>query len=111
KPRSKRMNARAQASSTARGDTGLAFGGRGGDGFSTKPSTRGPAEVIPFPIMRRVAFLERMADFVAACPNLAAYLPHFSHQPSKAMRRRGLSEEAIESEIASFEREIMWRLG
>jgi len=105
------MNARAQASSTARGDTGLAFGGRGGDGFSTKPSTRGPAEVIPFPIMRRVAFLERMADCVAACRNPANYLAKFADQQRQAMRRRGLSEEAIESEIASFEREIMWRLG
>src|SRR5262249_44260734 len=105
------MNARAQASSTARGDTGLAFGGRGGDGFSTKPSTRGPAEVIPFPIMRRGAFLGRMAACVAACRHPADQLAQFADQQRNALRRRGLSEEAIESEIASFEREIMWRLG
>jgi len=61
--------------------------------------------------MRRVAFLERMADCVAACRNLANYLAKFADQQRQAMRRRGLSEEAIESEIASFEREIMWRLG
>jgi len=66
--------------------------------------------VIPFPIARRVAFLERMADCVYGCRDPAAYLARACEQQRKAMRKRGLSEDVIKSEIASFEREIMWRL-
>jgi Family of unknown function (DUF6074) len=82
----------------------------GGNGNPKKPSAN-PAEVIPFPVVRRLAFLERTADCVASCRNPANYLAKLANQQRTAMRRRGLSEEAIESEVASFEREIMWRLG
>jgi len=84
--------------------------GGGGGGIPQRPSA-GPAEVIPFPIARRVAFLERMADCAWACRDRAGYLDKACEQQRKAMRKRGLSNEVIESEIASFEREIMWRLG
>jgi len=105
------MTARAQVSLTARGNISSATGGGGGDDFRTTPPARGPAKVIPFPIVRRLAFLERMADCVASCRDPGGYLAKLADQQRAAMRRRGLSEGAIESEIASFEREIMWRLG
>ena len=82
----------------------------GGGGGTTRKPSAGPAEVVAFPIARRVAFLERMADCVWGCRDRARYLARACEQQREAMRRRALSEEIIESEIASFEREIMWRL-
>src|SRR5262245_43927441 len=81
----------------------------GGGGVPTRPRG-GPADIIPFPIARRIGFLERMADCVGGCRGRAGYLDKACEQQRKAMRRRGLSNKVIESEIASFKREIAWRL-
>src|SRR5262249_52922927 len=88
-------------------EPGVARGGGGGE-IPQRP--RGPAAIIPFPISRRLAFLERMTDCVWGCRDRAGYLARACDQQRNAMLRCGLSDEQIESELASFRREIAWRL-
>jgi len=69
------------------------------------------AQIVPFPMARRVAFLNRMAVAIASCRKSQPYRERAEQQQRDAMRRRGLSEEMIEAELAIFNREIDRRLG
>jgi hypothetical protein len=83
----------------------------GGDGSDGPPEARTPfVRIIPFPIARRVAFLDRMADCVASRRDPQAHLDRAAEQQRTAMRRRGLSEPVIEAEIAAFYREVIERM-
>ena len=83
----------------------------GGDGGDRPPEVRARlAQIFPFPIARRIAFLERMADCVASRRDPQAYLDRAAEQQRLALRRRGLSEEVIEAEIAVFYREVIERV-
>ena len=79
----------------------------GGDG----PTGRGPADILPFPMVRRVAFLDRMAIAIASCKKPQPYRERAEKQQRDALQRRQLPEDVIESEIAVFNQEIDWRLG
>jgi len=83
----------------------------GGGSESPKEPSAGPAKVIPFPIARRVAFLERLADAAASYRNPDNYLSSAYRQQEEAMRRRGISENVIQSELAALDRAIQARLG
>jgi len=61
-------------------------------------------------MIARVAFLERMADSVAACRDPDKYLDRAADQQRRAMQRRGLSVPVIESEIVAFYREVARRV-
>ena len=78
----------------------------GGDG-----PTAGPADILPFPMVRRVAFLDRMAIAIASCKKPQPYRERAEKQQRDALQRRQLPEDVIESEIAVFNQEIDWRLG
>ena len=80
----------------------------GGDGPT---AGRGPADILPFPMVRRVAFLDRMAIVIASCKKPQPYRERAEKQQRDALQRRQLPEDVIESEIAVFNQEIDWRLG
>jgi hypothetical protein len=69
------------------------------------------AQIVPFPMAGRVAFLNRMAVAIASCRKPQPYRERAEQQQRDAMRRRGLSKEIIEAELAIFNREIDQRLG
>jgi hypothetical protein len=80
---------------------------------SDDPPAGKAAELIPYPMARRVAFLDRTALAIASCrkPDVAARCRERAAQQQRdAMQRRGLSEEQIEAQMAVFDREIDWRL-
>jgi hypothetical protein len=68
-----------------------------------------PAKIIPFPIARRVRFLEWVASELYYSHKPDEYLARIERQQRNAMTRR-LPEEAVESQMAAFRREINWRL-
>ena len=72
---------------------------------------RGPADILPFPMVRRVAFLDRMAIAIASCKKPQLYRERAEKQQRDALQRRQLPEDVIETEIAVFNKEIDWRLG
>jgi len=80
---------------------------RGGGGGS--PHT-GPAEIIPFPIVARVRFIERMMDMVTSRRNPESYLADAFNKQEDAMRRKGIAQHIIDSELASLERALASRL-
>jgi hypothetical protein len=80
-------------------------------GGGDAPTGRGPADILPFPMVRRVAFLDRMAIAIASCKKPQPYRERAEKQQRDALRRRQLPEDVIESEIAAFNQEIDWRLG
>jgi Family of unknown function (DUF6074) len=82
----------------------------GGGGGGPTSSLAGPAKVIPFPVLRRVAFLDRMADTASTCRNLDRYMTHILQQQRDAMRRRGIADDMIEAELAALDRAIKSRL-
>lgn len=64
--------------------------------------------VIPFPLGRRLSFIERQAEIAAAMrPNAAErYLRRQIQTQADAMRRRGIGEDLIGPELASMERAV-----
>jgi hypothetical protein len=67
------------------------------------------ASVVPFPLSRRVAFVERQADIIAGMTQESAER-HLAHQlkvQRYALERRGVSPDRIEREIASLQRAII----
>jgi hypothetical protein len=84
-----------------------------GDGGTPGTIRRGPAEIIPFPMAARRAFLDRTAITIATCKKAKQqpYRERAEQQQRDALRRRQLPEDVIESEIAVFNKEIDWRLG
>jgi Family of unknown function (DUF6074) len=77
------------------------------------PPDEKTAEVIPFPMVKRVSFLDRAAISIASCrkPDVAARIRERAAQQQRdAMQRRGLSEKQIEEQMAVFNSEIDWRL-
>jgi hypothetical protein len=85
--------------------TGAANGG-GGNG----PTTSGPATILPFPVARRVTFLERTARAASSYKNPRKYLESAYRQQEDAMRRRGIAESLIEAELQILKREINSRM-
>ena len=81
----------------------------GGDGPT---AGRGPADIIPFPMAARRAFLDRTAITIATCKKSKQqpYRERAEQQQRDALRRRQLPDDVIESEIAVFNKEIDWRL-
>lgn len=67
------------------------------------------ATVIPFPMSRRVAFIERHAEIISCMrPESAArHLAHHLKLQHDVLERRGVALEIIDNEIASLERAIL----
>ena|SRR5215468_1714302 len=83
--------------------------GGGGGGIPNRPSV-GPADVIPFPMAHRVAFLDRTAELAASYRDPERYLASVYRQQEQSLRRRGFAEDIVRSEMAALEREIAARL-
>jgi hypothetical protein len=67
------------------------------------------ASIVPFPLSRRVAFVERHADIIASMTPERAER-HLAHQlkvQREALQRRGVDAERIERELALLERAIL----
>jgi len=65
--------------------------------------------VIPFPLSRRIAFVERHADIISGLPPKRAER-HLAHQlkiQHEALERRGVDPERINRELTSLERAIL----
>jgi acyl transferase domain-containing protein len=65
--------------------------------------------VVPFPLSRRVAFVERHADIISSMTPKSA-TRHLAYQlqvQRNALERRGVSAARIDREIASLERAIL----
>jgi len=82
--------------------------GGGGGPQSRRP--RGPAEVIPFPMTARVAFLDRTAELAASYRDPRKYLASVFAQQERSLRRRGFAEDIVQSELAALERAIEARI-
>ena len=73
------------------------------------------AVVVPFPLARRTAMIQRQADY-ALCLKPEKAEQHIQRQlqcQTDNLRRRGVVDELISREIASMEsaiRAAMWRL-
>ena len=67
------------------------------------------AKIIPFPMARRIRFLEHLAITLHSCRKPDEYLARVEKQQRDAMSRR-LPEEAVELQMAEFHKEINWRL-
>jgi hypothetical protein len=68
------------------------------------------AKIIPFPMARRIRFLERIAITLHSCRKPDEYLARIEKQQRDAMTRRQLPEEVVELQMAAFHKEINWRL-
>jgi Family of unknown function (DUF6074) len=86
----------------------LANGG-GGGGIPKRPSG-GPADVIPFPMAHRVAFLDRAAEVAASYRDPKRYLANVYRQQEQSLRRRGFSDDVVQSEMAALAQAIEARL-
>ena len=65
--------------------------------------------VIPFPLSRRIAFIERHADIISGLAPKSAER-HLAHQlkvQREALERRGVAADCIEREIASLHQAIV----
>lgn len=62
------------------------------------------AEIIPFPIARRQAFIQKQVDHAASMnPDAAArYLQYQLQVQGEALRRRGVAEDRIARELNSM---------
>ena len=70
------------------------------------------ADIVPFPIARRRAFIRKQADH-AACMNpdaSARYLEYQLQVQRDAMRRRGITEDLIALELKCMERAVRQEL-
>jgi hypothetical protein len=68
------------------------------------------AKIIPFPMARRIRFLERTATMIHTCRKPDEYRARIEKQQRDAMTRRQLPEEVVELQMAAFQHEINWRL-
>src|SRR5262249_19663501 len=89
-------------------DTPARTGGGGGDDRPGR--TRGPAEVIPFPMWARVAMLDRTAELAASYREPSRYLASFYRQQEQSLRRRGFADDIVQSEMATLAREVEARI-
>lgn len=66
------------------------------------------ARVLPFPLGRRLSFIERQAEIAAAMRPDAAerYLRRQLQTQSETMHRKGISEVLIQAELVSMERAV-----
>ena len=82
----------------------------GGGGSATMRV--GPATIIPFPMAKRIRFLERTAIAIATArpSKQQAYREYLEKQQHESLRKCGLSADVIESEMAIYNRELDWRL-
>ena len=67
------------------------------------------ATLIPFPLSRRIAFVERQADIIAGMKQESAER-HLARQlkvQREALERRGVAADCIEREIASLHQAII----
>jgi Family of unknown function (DUF6074) len=65
--------------------------------------------IVPFPLSRRIAFVERHADIISSLPAEGAER-HLAYQlkvQHDVLKRRGVDPECIKREIASLERAIL----
>jgi hypothetical protein len=74
------------------------------------PTERQPALIVPFPMSRRIRFLEHIAITLHSCRKPDEYLTRIEKQQRDAMTRRQLPEEVVELQMAAFHKEINWRL-
>jgi hypothetical protein len=68
------------------------------------------AKIIPFPVARRIRFLEHIAITLHSCRKPNEYLARVEKQQRDAMTRRQLPEEVVELQMTAFHKEINWRL-
>src|SRR5256885_16442629 len=61
-----------------------------GGGGESPPISRGPAEIIPFPVVARVGFLDRTAELAASYRDPSKYLASVYRQQESSLRRRGV---------------------
>ena len=78
------------------------------DGPAEQPAVS--AKIIPFPMARRIRFLEHIAITLHSCRKPDEYLARVEKQQRDAMTRRQLPEEVVELQMAAFHKEINWRL-
>jgi uncharacterized protein DUF6074 len=66
------------------------------------------ANVVPFPVVRRRAFIERQAHSVAGLSDQAGerYIVHQIKIQRDAMRRKGIANDLIEREMKCLETSI-----
>ena len=69
-----------------------------------------PALIVPFPMARRIRFLEHIAITLHSCRKPDEYLARIEKQQRDAMTRRQLPDEVVELQMAAFHKEINWRL-
>jgi hypothetical protein len=81
-----------------------------GGGGGPSSATARPAKVIPFPVLRRIGFIDRMALNVSGCRDVDRYMQHILKQQRDAMERRGIADDMIEHELAALDRAIRSRL-
>jgi hypothetical protein len=89
-----------------------------GDGRRRSPSgksARPKTQLIPFPLGRRRAFVERLAEQVIARPAAAgeAHLLQQIRRQGEILRRKGISEKLIERELRALTAAVraeLWRL-
>jgi hypothetical protein len=70
----------------------------------------GPAVIIPFPSVRRVGFIERTAELATSYRDPRRYLDSVLKQQEKALRRRGLTDDVVRSEIDALAGAIQRRM-
>src|SRR2546430_3854691 len=58
-----------------------------GGGGESPPISRGPAEIIPFPVVARVGFLDRTAELAASYRDPSKYLASVYRQQESSLRR------------------------
>jgi hypothetical protein len=80
-----------------------------GGGRPINPNV-GSANLIPFPIAARVAFIERTAEIAASYRNPGKYLASVYRQQECSLRRR-FPEDTVKSEMAAFDRAVQACLG
>jgi hypothetical protein len=68
------------------------------------------AKIIPFPMARRIRFLEHVAITLHGCRKRDEYLARIERQQRDAMTRRQLPDDVVELQMAAFQEEINWRL-
>ena len=66
------------------------------------------ADILPFPVSRRLSFLERQAEIAARLKSDAGirYIRHQIETQAATMRRKGIAEHLVNSELAAMDAAI-----
>jgi predicted GIY-YIG superfamily endonuclease len=66
------------------------------------------AVVLPFPVTRRLSFIERQAEVALGLKQAGSerYIQHQIDTQAAAMRRKGVSEDLVQTQVADMESAI-----